>query len=225
MLLVNVTINKADVKRFGDLATDQLPFATARALTWTAKQAQEDVRASLPKNFILRNTYLKSTIRYTPATKSFQQSEVGSTAKFIPLHEPGGTKRPKGKHLAVPVSVKGNAKDKISKRDRPKALLSGGTYTSTRGRSNRIFKIDESTPARYRHGMDYGIYADHGSAIHKGKRKKAKGIGLTMLYRLIPVGDIDARLGLRETTQDVVDKHFFPLFSKSMASAIATKKS
>lgn len=223
-MLVSVQVNRADVERFGNLAYKQLPFATARALTWTAQQAQGEVKESLPKHFKLRNSFVKNSVRISPATKASQQSEVGSTIDFMSLHETGGVKRPRGHYLAVPVNVKNGSRGKIGRRDRPKQLLAKGNYSSTKGRNNRIFKIDSSTPNSNRHGLPYGIYSDNGSAVRKGKRKRTSGIGLTLLYALIPVGDIDERFELRETTSNTVAKQFDSLFAKSLSMALASAR-
>lgn len=78
MITVKVNDNAADVLRGLDLATrEQLPFATALALTRTAKLVQSRLQDTLatafdrPTPFVLRGTYLRA------ATKATLSAEIG----------------------------------------------------------------------------------------------------------------------------------------------------
>jgi hypothetical protein len=87
----------SDVERItralDDAAQKQVPFALARALTWTAKDAQSDVRGELPRRFTLRNNWVSSGIRITPAKKGAPEALVGSLEPFMARQETGGVKK------------------------------------------------------------------------------------------------------------------------------------
>lgn len=96
-----------DIERFAanmdDGARRQLPFAIARGLTMTAKDAQGVVQAALPKQYTLRNSWVKSGIRITSATKMSPEAAVGSLEPFMERQETGGRKLAKSGHrVAVP---------------------------------------------------------------------------------------------------------------------------
>jgi hypothetical protein len=58
------------------LAKDQVPFATAYALTQTAKAAQKEVEREIPRVFDRPTPFTRQAIRIRPATKRRLQSEV-----------------------------------------------------------------------------------------------------------------------------------------------------
>ena len=214
--MLNIHLDKKEIERFGMLAEYHLPFATARALTWTAKDAQTKVRGELPKRFTIRNSWVSRGIQIVPAKLHNLEAEVGSRDKFMKRQEEGGTRYPLGKHIAIPAGVKGSKKAKIKPQDRPKALLAAGVYNSTRRRENRVFLVNEKTPPRYRHNLPIGIYAAQPN--QKGTSKK--GQGLTMLYALERKAEIDKRFGFKQTAKAVVNDRFDRLFKLSLKLAV-----
>jgi hypothetical protein len=125
---------KHDVERIvvglDDLAQRQIPFATARALTMTARDAQSDLRAEMPKRFTLRTSRVNKGIRITPATKGNLAAVVGSIDWFMRDQETGGTRKASGHRIAVPKGVRRTKRDLISKalrptpvRDKPRVFL------------------------------------------------------------------------------------------------------
>lgn len=124
MTFVSVKIKK----NFKNAAIEkQIPFATARTLTQTAKDAQDTVLGELPNTFTLRGVWFKPRnkfgIKIKPAKKTDLQAEIGTNADWLELHETGGTKKPRGQHLAIPTgNVRRIKSGKISKVNRPKNL-------------------------------------------------------------------------------------------------------
>ena len=106
----------------------QLPFATAAALTDTAKQAQDVVQGNLGRHFKLRNKGLKKAIAVKPADK--RQARIHSIvgvrpwAKFLRLHALGGRKKSeKGHRVAIPTRiVQRTATGRIRKAQKPRRL-------------------------------------------------------------------------------------------------------
>ena len=76
----------------------QVPFATAKALTKTALEARDAVRAGLPARFEIRSTWTARGVTINPASKSDYPNayaEVGTRHEWMVLQETGGAKAPK----------------------------------------------------------------------------------------------------------------------------------
>lgn len=223
MISVESNIDRL-IRDLTDAERKQLPFAIARSLTWTAQEIQTEVRRELPRRFIIRNTWVSKGIRITPADKRNMTAEVGSLEDFMERQEEGGTKYPTvGKHLAIPIKVKGTKRGIIRDKDRPKALLEAGVYRSTRKRSNRVFKIDETTDPLIRHGLPMGIYASHPDRNRKGKNRlphRQGNKGLTLLYALEPKGDVKERWEFEKTALRTVERRFDRIFKLSLDDAL-----
>lgn len=109
-------------------ATDQLPFATAAALTDTARAARAHVQDGLSEHFKLRNQGLRNAIAYLPANKRDRPIAayvgVRPWASFLVLQALGGRKVPrKGHRIAVPTeAVRRTSSGRVRKADQPSKL-------------------------------------------------------------------------------------------------------
>ncbi len=188
------------LKNLNDIGKRQVPFAAAKALTVTAKDAQAEVLESLPKQFTLRTAWYKPSsplgFKITPATKTKLQSEIYTRAPFMSLQETGGIKTPKGDMIAVPTSnVRRSKKDRILKNQRPSYLLH---------QAKRRGFI-----------MKQGIW-----------QRTGRGRGtLKLMYALIPKARINPRLHFYQTCGRIVSKRFKENFNKAFADAMRTAKS
>jgi hypothetical protein len=183
-----------DAERFtrnmDDAARRHVPFALARALTWTAKDAQTDVRDDLPKRFTLRNSWVKNGIRITPATKASPQAIVGSLEPFMERQEIGGPKRPRGRHrIAVP---KAKPSKVIPRAQRPAAVRN----------TPRVFTIA-------------GAFGG-GIVRRQGKHRYP----LQVLYWLKRGVHVKPAFGFKGTTAATVRDRFGPNFVESLSQAI-----
>lgn len=127
-------VDVGDLVRFRDRvrlwAADQLPFATAAALTDTAKDAAAELRRSLPDAFQVRNRTLGNAVAHQPAEKLARpiEARVGLRpwAEFLVLQVTGGTKRGRaGSRVSVPtrlVQGRRTASGRVPKALRPRAL-------------------------------------------------------------------------------------------------------
>ncbi len=190
--MIKIQTNSKEVaKRIGEMATKQFPFATARALTWTVKDAQKEVQRELPFDFTIRNNHVKRGIRITPANKRTLRAEVGSIDDFMALQAEGGIKRPKGRRLAIPVNARRNKKDIIRRPHRPRSILAKKDHFKGRTRSGR-------------------------EAIFK----RMPGHRLSLVYMLEPSARIKPRFNLEKTVNQVVQERFDRLFTLSMNDAV-----
>lgn len=116
------------VDRFDAWARNQLPFATAAALTDTARDATAHVRDGLVEHFTVRNLGFRNAVQYQGADKRARpiEARVGTAewASFLTLQALGGTKRgARGHRVSVPTAaVKRTAGGRIPKRLRPRTL-------------------------------------------------------------------------------------------------------
>lgn len=104
------------------MAQQHVPKAAAKALTRTAFDARDAVRASLPDRFTLRRPWVSRGIGMTPATTSTLTATVWSRDWFMALQESGGTKSGK---ISIPLGPTAQiAQTKvIPKTQRPARLL------------------------------------------------------------------------------------------------------
>jgi hypothetical protein len=77
MMKLRVTANITNVQKYlGRLGDKQIRYATAVALTRTAKQAQSEVRTTMTRVFDRPTPYALNATRVKPATKATLQAEV-----------------------------------------------------------------------------------------------------------------------------------------------------
>ena len=168
----------------------QVPFALARALTWTAKDAQSDVREDLPRCYTLRNNWVKNGIRITPATKASPQAVVGSLEPFMERQETGGSKRSRGGHrIAVP-------------KTKPAKIIPRGQRPTAVRQKPRVFTIATA----------------HGAGIFR--RQGRERYPLQILYWLKRGVKVKPSFGFKGTTTNAVAQRFGPNFVESLSQAM-----
>ena len=105
----------------------QIPFATALALTRTAKEVQREEIAHIRTAFTVRGSWLREGGRFgvgiTPASKENLVAIVESRAPWLEDHEEGAMRTPEGAHFAVPQKdIRRTKTQVIARSQRPKAL-------------------------------------------------------------------------------------------------------
>lgn len=207
--MFKMTTNAGMVAKLLDSTTrQQLPFATARALTWTVKDAQPVVRNKMGSQFTLRNRFTQQEVRFTAAKKTNLSAEIGSSDRtgYMQRQQTGGVKTPRGRHIAIPVNARRGKTGIIRKANRPSALLEKpGTFIAQVGKT-------------------YGIW----------KREKIKGYyslttrkqtgRLHLMYHLIKSAQVEDRYELDNTVNHTVARRFYVNFKNSMDSALRTAK-
>lgn len=185
----------------GMLATRQVPFATAKALTRTAQDARDAVRAELPKRFTIRSGWVAGGIRIVPASKNDWPRAVawvGSRDPFMELQETGGVKTPaKGaRNLAIPTpttTARRTGSGRIPASRKPRALL--------------------DKP---------GVYVA-GKAIRRRKRRRSAD-GPETLYLLRPRATLKPRFGFQDTVEKTVAKVYAARFREAFEAAIVAPR-
>lgn len=180
-------------------ARDQLPFATAAALTDTAKAATAHVRDGLAEHFTVRNLGFRNAVQYQAADKRAHpiEARVGTAewASFLTLQALGGTKKAIGGHrVAVPTSaIKRTASGRIPKRLKPRVL-------------------------RQSKRLAVGVLEKRGLiALQAGRT-------LRVLFTLVASARIPKRWPLGEEVSDTVAARLGEFFAKRLAQATATAR-
>jgi len=187
------------LKAQDDLVNKQLPFATARALTLTAQDAQAAVRTGMQQRFTIRNAWSQRGIIVKPADKNVIPARsavmVGDIWNYLFLQESGGEKTPTGSlHIAVPEDIRSSPSQILRSQLRPKALLA----------RKDVFIKDLG-------GGNQAIY-------------QRVGKGLKLLYILVRETNIKPRLGLVETAQKIGNERWAINFAASLEAALISAR-
>jgi len=112
MLMVSVKV-KADlkqIKRFlSKLEKRQIPFATALALTLTAKQAQKAEKKQIvqkldrPKPFTVKSIFMSRATKKRPVSSVYIRPAAW---EYLRWQVEGGTRKPNGRFIPIPVGAK-----------------------------------------------------------------------------------------------------------------------
>lgn len=135
MATINVSSNvKAVSRSLNDIASKQIPFATARALTTTAKLVQARITSDLPTIFDRPTPFTMRAIGVTPATKASQTAVVfvkDAQAKYLEIEETGGTRTPASVALVLPGTIKLNMYGNMPKGALQRAKAKGNVFVGT----------------------------------------------------------------------------------------------
>jgi hypothetical protein len=205
---VQSTIRQLQVRR------DQVPFATALALTRTAQDGQAEIRRQLPSRFTIRTPWVAKGVRYKPADKRSLTAMVYDVDAFMRIQETGGEKVSihkrvfdYGDYLAIPIDARRNKRDVVRREDWPQNLVNpfvihardGRTYLAVHALSKRI------------RGGAFGIGKNVG--------------GTRIMYILVRRESLRARFGFAATVRDVVRDRFNINFRDAINVANATARS
>jgi hypothetical protein len=218
MFALDVRSNAAEIiKQIGFIRTDQLPFATAKALTDTARDAVAVKRAELPNEFTVRRPWIINGIVSTPATKQSLTAIVRDRDPFMEVQETGGIKSSinrrvfdYGEYLAVPLDARRNKRDVVDRRDWPKNLIDPFVLTARDGR--KYLAVHEITVGQRQ------------QSVRTARGKQRRTSGTRLMYVLIRREAIRARLGLRATVTRVARERFPVNFVSALRTALSTAR-
>jgi hypothetical protein len=192
-------VNTAALDRaLSDAARNQLPFATARALTTTGRGAAEVEKSRMstlldrPTPFTLRGIYAYG------ATKARPVAEVGIKriqAQYLGRLASGGTRRADGEPIPVPVGARLNKYGNIPKRSTARMLARADVFEGTvKGIS--------------------GIW----------QRPRSRGGQLKLLVRYEQSVDYSAMYNFQEIALEHVRRNFPQELANSLRQALATAR-
>lgn len=206
------------------LASDQIPFATSKAINWTALDFQRAERAHMEEIFtIRRKSFMRQSVKIKPfATKTKLEAKVaidspGGRSDIFAKFETDSIKGPfRGRSVAVPTdAVPRTGAGIIRKGWRPSQLFQN---TSQHGQG-RVFR---------QRGNVY-VGAKNTLLIRKpGGRGtiflRQRGGDLVALYQLVPFVRISPDLEFIETAQKTVDRTWADNFSRAFDAAVGSAR-
>jgi hypothetical protein len=210
---------------------DQLPYVLAKTVTDVAKGAQAEIQKAMPRRFNIRNPWAIKGVRIEPGKKAdvkrTGQAEAAVTHidPFMEKQETGAQRaiRSQGratggnKRQAVPVDDTGlrTASGAIKKAKRPGALLKDYGKLPDR-RTGRKW-------GRKRRPKPFIMAAKNGAslvAIRTGAARNPVRVLFTLTSRI----KVNPRFEFRTTVENYAATHFYKIFKKNMAEALADVK-
>lgn len=178
----------------------QAPFATAVALTRTAKDAQKTLRHDLARQFTIRDHWTEKGIRIRPARKADwprQVAAVGSRDQYMARQASGGIKRGRGgRRVAVPVRARKRPTSRTKPRQWPGRQLQRSRYFKLKLRAGGV-----------------GVF-----------RRYGRGRGdIRLQWWLVKRVKVRKAWPVRDTTADVVRRRFHVHAVRELRRAIHLK--
>ena len=188
-----------------DLAKKQVPYATAKTLSFTAYRAAMIIRKEMPRRFNIRRQWVVQGLRYTKATKKDLRATVYHRDFYMPKQETGGEHIAFKGRLAIPTrDIQPNIKKSIPRKKRPENILKSDPKT---------FLFPYSIVKR-----------KGGKKIRRDKSRGAFYKKFKVLYALRKSVRLKPRLGAEDMTRYAVREIFPGKFRKELLNAFATAK-
>lgn len=221
MISVKVDISGLE-RRMQALANDQVPFATAMALTRTAQDAVKELNTELPRYLDKPTSFTQKAFTHRRATKRDLQALVFAKdiqAKYLRYQVLGGDRAPNKKAQKLPSNIKLNEFGNIPRGEIARLIAlakSGKKLTKARGKKLGISnKIDL-------------FYGDPGNGRPPGIYKRIAQGEQHILVPLIvfPQQHVQykARFPMRTIVQRVVAQRFQAHFAAALREAMATAR-
>lgn len=209
------------LKQVDQARSRDIPFATAKALTRTAQDAQIEVKRDITRLFTLRNSWTVDNIRITPAQKlswpitaevytSTANSATGAP-DYLVRQEDGGERIPFGgrTYFAIPTSflrqLAGGDRSPIPPALRPRALLelaqTDGKYTNRKGKLSR-----QSTLTREYYFFKV-IFKSGAPGIMARHVNDTRGAAVP-LYVFVTSANIRKRLNMQQQVEQIAAERF-----------------
>ncbi len=206
--MISIQVDTRPLKRWlSDIEKEQLPFATAKALTVTAAQAKKAVDAQLPKKLDRPRPFTRLAIGIKAARKTQLQSDVfvkDKQAEYLKYAIEGGTRRPKKSAIATPGS-----KVRLNKY---------GNMPGARGKAGKLL----ANKAKYFSGVPRG-HAGAPAGIWQRMGKGGRGnIRLVVQYKKQIT--YKKRLPFRKIVEGVVAHRWRRNFEQAFADAMRTAR-
>lgn len=241
MININVSDNIKDVTRgLDDFARRQVPFATAQALTFTARNAGADLKRELGSIFESPTPFIRNSPYFTPANKSRLEAEVG-------IRDKGGRATP-AQYLKEHFSAGQRSNKPMEKAMRAAGYLPAGwlAVPSTDGVKKDAFgNVSRATVARILGALKQGTTAKQGAnafrlfVVPPGDKRKATrhlapgiwsanrlGDATTLkpVFLFVQAARYEKVLDMQKTVGATVAREFDRQFSLALASALRSAR-
>ncbi len=207
---------------------DQIPFATAKALTNTAQAARDAVRAKLPSQFRLRNDWTERGVTAEMATKTRPVAFVVFDRWYMYWQEVGRVRIARRNYIAVPLDPQ--LRQRIPSNMRPRVLLAQADLqgmVSGLKSQGRIRAITRTYNTGFLIKSGGKLYVAIRTGTATARKRMLRGQhdpNVRILYVLVPSTRVPKRLHMFESVQGVANARFKEFFYESLAYATRTAR-
>jgi len=234
MIEVRASVTAPALKALARLSADQIPFATAMALTAVAGLTQKQIQKELPHEFKIRRPWTAGGIRFEMARKKDWPkvaAKVGSIDPYMVDFEAGGPHTTEGTRATGPKSegttafvVPANVRKLLGLSDLrvipqsawPARMLKGKRRGGRRGGSKRTPFLQVMPSGKV------GVFVRTGEFRMMAGRRRER---ITLLWELNKKpSKAPRKQWLVRTAQAMMDGHLGEEFERAMAKAMATAR-
>lgn len=205
--MLRVTVQSNAVQLAGKLdavATEQIPFASALALTRLAQGGQRTERGRLSQVFTIRNTFVSRGLQIRTASKKdwpLMSAEIGTRDEFMARQALGGTKTGRdGGQLAIPLAA----------RPTPMTITKPSQWPGPLLRSGKAFLRTIRT----------GPLAGRAAVL----QRTGQGRDVRVMYYVAPSVKVRKRWPFVEQVSTLVQARYDKEFGEALAQAIASAR-
>ncbi len=211
-LHLDIDFDARETNRFLGSLARQVPFALKVAINETLKDMQKAQRAHQRRVFTVRRpSFVDQSVKIKPfaskqtltGTMSIDPPGGHKRADILTKFERGGIKRPRRRHLVLPVKARRTRAGIVSTRNRPKALKLRRRGRSVRG-ERRTFVV-----------RDVGIF----QRVNRGRRSRVR-----LLFAFLRQVPIDRRLDFVANAERTVARRFDRHFDRAFDRAVRTAR-
>lgn len=209
--MIQVEFDSHKLKNFlSRLESEQVPFATSRALNDTAEEIKLKTIADLDKVFTIRNQWVKRGMRVIRSSKDQwpnTTAQVGHLDKYMALQETGGNK--KG---VVPIEARPSKTDITPPSKWPGKLMEQGVK-AVAGKRRRGSAVKRVFIADLKRNNKPGLW------IVKGRDGVPR-----LMYRFEKEVKVPARWGFVDKAETIAAASMQDNFNKRLAEAVNSVK-
>jgi hypothetical protein len=239
---VTITTDFERVARgVGAWGTEQLPFASALALTWTGRDVKDEIDRELPTLLDNPTPYTRMGFRLFPATKQNLRALVTfreDARHFLDAQVVGGERRHKALERALQaagamppgmlaVPGQGARLDRFGNVDRGQIVqvLSQLRITMTSGYTRNMSRDARSQINAQRRAGGRFFVAKAGTKLHPGVyQRELVGKNITPVFLFVRAARYKVRLPVDQIAQRVIASRFGDNFERAWKRALATAR-
>jgi hypothetical protein len=224
------------------LGVKKVPWIVGKSTGLLALGAKKDVQEITKERFNLHGEFIPKGVWSKPRGITFGvlKAEVRTTRKceaavytgpiisrFMPIHEKGGTRMPRGKALAIPPSQRG--KLSIAKE------VSSGAFKTKTGKIKRKWQVGVLLDG-YRRGAGYSSIRHEAGPVaapfvieidgilYVVRRMTSNPRPLELIYIFNPKAEIDERWDFEETVWKHVNKNYRKVYESVLVDGFREMK-
>lgn len=212
----------------------QIPFATARAFTATAKDAQQHILGSIDDRLTIRSAWYRPSnkfgVRIKAARKNNLTAEIGTDADWMEQHETGGRRRPtRGRRLALPVIgelARKTLTAKVPRGSTPRKLLASGNAFIMKTRSGKvgIFAFKKGVKREVRDSIILNMAQRGQNGPGRPRNRYSDDVPFRLVYGLSGYRTFRKNSAIIEPALAIIQKRLNLNFAAALEEALRTSR-